>query len=935
MLFINHRTNAQEAKDYFTRHMERSDYYLRDSEEMPGQWHGLGSQLLGLTGTVDKERYFALCDNLNPATGERLTAHNKNNRRILYDFTFDAPKSVSLAYEVGGDERIMDEFRGAVADTMTEMEASMMTRVRSNKRDENRTTSNMVWGEFIHRTARPVDGVPDPQLHCHAVAFNATFDPEEGKWKAGEFSSLIADKGYYQAAFHSRLASRLASLGYGIERDGKSFRLAGIEPATSHKFARRTDIIEAEAERLGITDAGIKSQLGQRTREAKDPEGLSMFKLQAEWKKRLSDGERNAIFKARFIKESSSPGAAESMDYALSHCFTRESAVPEKELLKTAMIHGVGKADVRDIQQELSRTNILRKVKGGIRYATTREVLNEEIAISDFVREGRGKHVKLGGIKPPALDGNLSQEQRDAAMVILGSRDRVTALKGGAGTGKTKMLISTVTAIRGTGKEVYAFAPSADAATVLQHEGFGEAATVERLLIDPEMQKKMRGQVLLIDEAGLLSVKDTKRLFDVAREQNARLILAGDSNQHHGVARGDALRTLEQNAGIKTAELKEIRRQTNADYRAAVKAISEGEVLGKDGRTRLQSGIEMLDGMGAIIESTGANRYQQIAADYADVTAARKHGGGFKSALVVSPTHKEAERVTDAIRETLKSEGRLGTDERQFLSLRPLNLTHAQRGDAREYLPGIVVQFVQNAKGFKRGERLTVTSAGRDGIHVQRADGTMALLPLKDAARFQVYQTGKVALAKGDKVRFTMNGFVAREARRGVLGGKAKDRIDNGQIGEIDSFTRDGGMRLTNGVVIPKNYGGVMHGYVVTSHASQGKTVDVSLIALGQESLVAANKEQLYVSVSRGREAVRLYTDDKAAMMDEVQGSAARLSATELMQPASPQPKPSYMRRLIRTGFIQRAYTAVRERMAAYSHTVHHIPQREGLSLEH
>src|ERR1700761_2062009 len=115
--------------------MDRSDYYLRDAQEMPGQWHGLGAELLGLSGTVDKERYFQLCDNINPATGDRLPPHNKTSRRILYDFTFDCPKTVSLAYELGGDERIMDEFRGAVADTMSEMEASMMTRVRSNKQN--------------------------------------------------------------------------------------------------------------------------------------------------------------------------------------------------------------------------------------------------------------------------------------------------------------------------------------------------------------------------------------------------------------------------------------------------------------------------------------------------------------------------------------------------------------------------------------------------------------------------------------------------------------------------------------------------------------------------------------------------------------------------------------------------------------------------------
>ena len=114
MLFINHRTNAQVKPRTISRsHMERSDYYMSDAQEMPGQWHGLGAELLDLKGTVDKERYFALCDNINPATGERLTPHTKGNRRILYDFTFDAPKSVSLAYELGGDERIMDAFRDA------------------------------------------------------------------------------------------------------------------------------------------------------------------------------------------------------------------------------------------------------------------------------------------------------------------------------------------------------------------------------------------------------------------------------------------------------------------------------------------------------------------------------------------------------------------------------------------------------------------------------------------------------------------------------------------------------------------------------------------------------------------------------------------------------------------------------------------------------
>ena len=96
----------------------------------------------------------------------------------------------------------------------------------------------------------------------------------------------------------------------------------------------------------------------------------------------------------------------------------------------------------------------------------------------------------------------------------------------------------------------------------------------------------------------------------------------------------------------------------------------------------------------------------------------------------------------------------------------------------------------------------------------------------------------------------------------------------------------------------------------MTSHAAQGKTVDTVLIAMGEESLMAANRQQLYVSVSRGREAVRLYTDDKAAMHAAVQTSAVRLSATELLQRQVPTPprRPGVRHHLFRMQRLQQQY---------------------------
>jgi conjugative relaxase-like TrwC/TraI family protein len=932
MLFINHATDTKAAKDYFTEHLSKSDYYMRDSQEIAGEWHGRGAELLGLSGTVDKENYFRLCENLNPLTGEQLTPRVKADRRVLYDFTFDAPKSVTLAYELGGDDRVMDAFRESVKETMSEMEDAMRVRVRKNGAREDRQTCNMLWGEFLHRTTRPVDGIPDPQLHCHAVAFNATFDPSEDRWKAGEFEHLVRDKGYYQAAFHSRLVEKLSSLGYGIERDGTSFKLAGIDRATTQEFSRRTALIEAEAKRLGVTNPKTLRELGRRTREAKPEIQMSMTELREQWNKRLGQGDRDAISQAREGRASVGLDAGQAVDYAVSHCFERESAVTKKKLLQTALTHSFGTASVKDVRNAAMRDSILHNDVNGRRYVTTKDVLLEEQGMIDFARQGRATRDKLGGYGTINLDPALSDEQRNAALTILNSRDRVTGLNGGAGTGKTRMMQATVAAINANGKQVYTFAPSAEASHgVLKSEGFSNAETVERLLVDEKMQKQINGQVLWVDEAGLLSVKDMKRLFDVAKQQNARVILSGDSAQHNAVLRGDALRVLEKNSAMQFASLTQIRRQTNETYRNAIAEISQG---GKDGKTKLEAGLTALDNMGAIIEVQGPERYKQIAEDYAGIITQRKANGEFKTSLVVAPTHAEIRHVTDAIRDTLKESGRLSTKEREFTALRSRNLTEAERTDAGSYLPGEVVQFHQNAKGFKRGERVTIADAGTAGVNVTRSNGSNALLPYSEIKKFQVYQPQTLRLAEGDKLRVTMNGFT-RETRRGLLGNRGKDRLNNGAVYDVEGFTKQGDIKLTNGFVVPKDYGGLTHGYVVTSHASQGKTVDVPLVALGSESFAAANREQLYVSLSRGREAVRLYTDDKAAMLDAVQGSGARLSATELMgeQAAKPKRKPGIIQRLHH--HARRVYSKLRERIAAHDYVHAYVDHHQGKGHGH
>ena len=212
MLRITQQNSAPDAKRYYTT----ADYYS-EGQEIVGLWGGKGAKRLGLEGTVDRFSFERLCDNLDPRTGEPLTARTRSERTVGYDFTFSVPKSVSLLYALSGDQDILEAFRAAVDETMREAEAEMKTRVRMEGQDSDRTTGNMVWAEFIHSTSRPVDSLPDPQLHAHVFAFNTTWDGEEQRWKAGQFRELKRDAPYFQAGFRVRLAGKLQGLGFGVE----------------------------------------------------------------------------------------------------------------------------------------------------------------------------------------------------------------------------------------------------------------------------------------------------------------------------------------------------------------------------------------------------------------------------------------------------------------------------------------------------------------------------------------------------------------------------------------------------------------------------------------------------------------------------------------------------------------------------------------------
>src|SRR5437879_2409608 len=182
MFTVVTQKNLTDAKRYFQEHLTRNDYYAQ--EIRPGQWIGVGAERLGLNATqaVTCGQFEGLCENQHPQTGERLTLrqNEKGNRRVFFDFTCSAPKSVSVLAVTLDDQRLVEAHQESARIAFGELEAFAATRVRKHGDQRDRTTGNLVAAAFVHTSSRALD----PQLHTHFTVFNGTFDEREQCWKA-------------------------------------------------------------------------------------------------------------------------------------------------------------------------------------------------------------------------------------------------------------------------------------------------------------------------------------------------------------------------------------------------------------------------------------------------------------------------------------------------------------------------------------------------------------------------------------------------------------------------------------------------------------------------------------------------------------------------------------------------------------------------------
>jgi ATP-dependent exoDNAse (exonuclease V) alpha subunit len=780
-----------------------------------------------------------------------------------------------------------------------ELETFAATRVRKQGSQKDRTTGNLVAAAFTHTSSRALD----PLLHTHFTVFNATFDEMEQSWKALQAGGMYDAIRYGTAVYRNELAKRIQSIGYRTRPAKHGFEIEGVSDEVLKRFSKRSQEVEKAVreieQRLGHKLSNNAVALAVHQSRAKKIKGISTTEVREQQLAQLQPDELQALHKlstsvqpVRHVRRFEPENQA--LNYAVAHVFERKSVVPEHELLGVALAQRPGEMDLPTLKAASRHSADLVKTEHGL---STRQILATELDLIQTVNAGCDTVAPLHPSYRP--DDWLGEDQQRAIYHILRTSDRITGLRGLAGTGKTTALRELVAACAEVKIEPLFCAPTAAATDVLRKEGF-EAMTLQSLLLTkPALSAR---QLVVLDEAGAVGIDDMKRLFDLAHD--TRVVLSGDTGQHASVVRGDALRILEKHSNFQSGQLTRIRRQRKAEYRKAVELAAQ---------KRTAEAFAQLERIGAIVESSNDNLHDKAAQSYLKALEQNQ------TALLVAPTWNEIEAVTEKVRAALKTSGRLTGEEKEFEVFDSLSWTEVQKRDARQYRPGMAIRFHQRKVGFAKDEIVTVVAVESDSLKVQRTDGTETFFPLGQAAalsaRMDVGEHRKLKIAAGDKLLLQANA--------------ARKRFINGELVEVQAI-RGGALVLTNGRVIPLNYCTFTHGYAVTSHAAQGKTVDEVLVVASSRSLPAVHQQQFYVSISRGRERCQVFTDDVERLRSHVTHSSERLAAVEVIPRVSRQ---KFIQRVLQRG--HRFLKNFRQRITQ-SHSIRRgIEQIHESSYEH
>jgi conjugative relaxase-like TrwC/TraI family protein len=618
---------APDGWAYYAREIAAGveDYFAGHGEEK-GRWIGRGADALGLSGETDAELLSRLFgQGLHPLTGAALGRRFGSDKDTVagYALSFSPPKSVSVLWALAG-EVVSDAVRAghdAAVEAAVEFlqDHAAFTR-RGHGGMVQEATRGYLAAVFVHRTSR----AGDPQLHSHVLVANKVQAVSDGRWLAVDGRELYevqkAAGMLFKACLRAELTARLGVAWTDVDDDGGA-ELVGVPEGLITLFSKRRAEVEAAAAGLisekeavlgrSLTNderAAVYQVAAYRSRAAKGDGGETTGQLRARWTAEATGAGHppegwvgrlaGRRVPSRTERQLSRMGLAPSVELSLSETI---------ELLERK--HSTwGRADVVEALSVVLPTrnaktaSAVRKAieaaadllvdhpdivmltcpdrpdlrHGGIRYSTW-WTLQTEQAVLDTVEAGRTASVAIAPSCRILAEAGLGDDQAQAVRRLCVGGERVAVLVGPAGSGKSRTLGAARQAWEAAGMKVRGVAPSAVAAGVLGEQAGIRSETLAKFLLDAA-QGRIRlqpGEVIVCDEASMVSTRDLAQLVLHVEASGGKLVLVGDHYQLGSVDAGGLFRLLATDA--KTAELTGVRRFADPWEAQATRRLRTGD----------------------------------------------------------------------------------------------------------------------------------------------------------------------------------------------------------------------------------------------------------------------------------------------------------------------------------------------------------------------
>lgn len=925
---------SQKVANYFLE--AEDDYYSKEGDF--SAWQGKGAATLGLEGKpIDAIVFQKLLH--GKFKGEEL---KKPTTRMALDFTFKAPKSVSIQALVGQDKRLIEAHDKAVSAAMEVAEKMAKARMTVNKETSRVDTGNMVIAKFRHETSRK----KEPLIHTHALVLNMT-QRKDGEWVSLLNDTLFQNKKFISTVYKSEMAKHCTELGYDIRHDKKSdtFELAMFTKEQIEKFSSRSKEIEEALAEKGLTRETAtrkeKIQASLETRDKKD-HNIDREALFQEWTKRAKEAgiETEYLHKTRLQsekkgkkieeKEAKKPDAFgkerfadEAVRFAVNSLTERQAVIEVNIIKHAALDHSIGKITLNDIDAAIARAlkpegyllqseplfsdgttkdlkgkDIYRSKTGwieelvtkGLSYSEAEKIINDRIAkeslysdkVSYTTKQAVTTEKEILSMEKEsrgAISNSIEKEKVDAILSKYTlSAEQEAAVRNIAHT--TNRFIGAH-GYAGVGKSYMTKA----AQEVLEENGFKTKALAPygnqvKALQSEGMDAKTLASFLKAKEKGI----DDKTIVFI---DEAGVIPARQMNEVMKVIKESGARAVFLGD---TAQTKAVEAGKPFDQ-----LIKEGMDTSYVSKIQRQKNEELLKAVQAAAEGKteqslkridrniheikeATERHQSLVQKYASLTQEER-----AKTLIVTGTNESRIDINKKVREALQI---AGTGE-LYPTLNRYDSTREERKHSRYYDVGTIIQPEENYKkfGLVRGEIYKVVENGgvkENLLTVEDLKGNRFAFNPTIANKISLYKHEDQELAIGDRIRITRNDKTLDLANgdQFFIKGFTDEKII------LESVTSPNKM-----VEIEKNKPlFVTHAYSTTVHSAQGMTCDRSLVNIDTKSLTTT-WEVFYVAISRAKMECQIYTDNKELLPTAIAQKSIKTSALDLSWEKDPQEK--------------------------------------------